>query len=68
MNVSRLNPQIIPTKSYRINGKLEGFYQQLVEQAADGIFTINLQGEILYANRAARDLLKLPAKQVLATQ
>ncbi|MCA9403609.1 MAG: PAS domain S-box protein, partial [Candidatus Omnitrophica bacterium] len=40
-------------------------YQQLVEQAADGIFTINLQGEILYANRAARDLLRLPAKQVL---
>lgn len=65
MNVSRLNPQIIPTKSYRINGQIEGFYQQLVDQAADGIFTINLQGEVLYANRAARELLRLPAKDVL---
>ena len=65
MNTTRLNPQVIPTKAYRINGQIEGFYQQLVEQAADGIFSINLKGEILYANRAARELLKIPAKQMI---
>lgn len=49
----------------KINGAIEGFYQQLIEQAADGIFTISLKGEILYANKAACDIVKLPSRKIL---
>ncbi|MGE0267519.1 MAG: nitrogen regulation protein NR(II) [Candidatus Omnitrophota bacterium] len=49
----------------KINGAIEGFYQQLIEQAADGIFTVSLKGEILYANKAACDIVKLPPRKII---
>ena len=38
---------------------------QLIEQAADGILTINLRGSILYANKAAARIVRRPFKKII---
>ncbi|MBP9854068.1 MAG: PAS domain S-box protein [Candidatus Omnitrophica bacterium] len=59
-NQAKKNNQPIKT-----NGPIESFYQQLVEQSPVGIFTTGLKGDILYANKAACDIVRLPMDKIV---
>jgi PAS domain S-box-containing protein len=65
MTAKPVHPPTASSSPIKINGNIEGFYRQLVEQSADGIFTVSLKGEILYANRAACEIVKFPAKKII---
>ncbi len=43
----------------------ESIALQLVEQAGDAIFSVDLKGNVTYANKAAQELLKLPLSKIL---
>ncbi|MFA5060659.1 MAG: PAS domain S-box protein [Candidatus Omnitrophota bacterium] len=44
-----------------------GFCQLVTESAADGIFTVDLKGQITFANRALVDLINIPLSKTLGT-
>ncbi len=45
----------------------ENRFRILADAAADGIFTVDLHGEITYANHALEELVKVPLKKSLGT-
>ena len=50
---------------YFQNLEHEDLYQLLCDQAADGIFMLDLKGNIVYANKAACQMIKLSQRQVV---
>lgn len=65
MTPKPVHPPTVPASPIKINGNIEGFYRQLIEQAADGVFTISLKGNILYANKAASDIVKFHVRSII---
>jgi two-component system sensor histidine kinase AtoS len=45
----------------------EDRYRLLSEQAAEGILMVDMKGTILYANKAAANIFKMPSSQIVGT-